>query len=81
MNYWIFTRNDGTCLAIHEDSLGDIGISDELGELAYDDPMPEKLAQQHVNCQGGQIIKQRDPIPHHAAHQKVSVFAVQSLSI
>lgn len=55
MSYWNFQRRDVGCLSIHEQAAGSHEISDDLGELLYDDPMPWVIAQRHVLQLGGQL--------------------------
>ncbi|MEN8720457.1 MAG: hypothetical protein ABF296_09375 [Oceanococcaceae bacterium] len=56
MSYWIFRRDDGTVLAIHDTELGNVPINDDLGELIYDEPMPRIIARMHVVLSGGEVI-------------------------
>lgn len=65
MSYWIFKRDDGTCLAVEENHLEQYGISDDLGELVYDEPMPRLIARLQVAKDGGQLIPEFDATDLH----------------
>lgn len=61
MGYWIFQdEQTGLCTAINDGCLSAVRISDDLGELLHDGPMPLMIAKMYVAKRGGRIVEGAD---------------------
>ena len=58
MGYWIFQDQEhGQCTAVADECLENHPISDELGELLHEGPMPAIIAKMYVARFGGRVVE------------------------